>query len=77
MKMQYDNLKAHIKSKIGTNKFYDAVPLMNLPPPKKTLKHHNINAEYKTRLWQIQINLTKKIGPKRPTLPCKLAIKNQ
>ena len=35
MKMQYDNLKAHIKSKIGTNKFYDAVPLMNLPPPQK------------------------------------------
>ena len=32
IKMQYDNLKAHIKSKIGENKHYDAVPLMNQSP---------------------------------------------
>ena len=29
IKMQYDNLKALIKSKIGKNKYYDAVPLLN------------------------------------------------
>ena len=40
IKMQYDNLKAHIKAKIGTNKFYDAIPLMNLP--QKINTHSNI-----------------------------------
>ena len=37
LKMQYDNLRAHVKTKIGTNRFYDAAPLVNQPPPKKTL----------------------------------------
>jgi hypothetical protein len=40
IKMQYDNLKAHVKAKIGTNKFYDAIPLMNLP--QKINTHSNI-----------------------------------
>jgi hypothetical protein len=78
MKMQYDNLKAHIKSKIGTNKFYDAVPLMNLPPPTK--KNSNITTlmqSIKQGSGKYRSILQQKIGPKRPTLPCKLAIKNQ
>ena len=40
--MQYDNLRAHVKTKIGTNRFYDAVPLMNQPPQKNT--HSNITS---------------------------------
>ena len=34
IKMQYYNIKAHIKSKIGKNKHYDAVPFMNQPQKK-------------------------------------------
>ena len=31
MPMQYNNLKAHIRSKVGQNKTYDAIPKLNLP----------------------------------------------
>ena len=34
MPMQYNNLKAHIRSKIGHNKHYDAIPSMNMPHKK-------------------------------------------
>ena len=40
IKMNYDNLKVHIRSKIGTQKHYDAIPLMNLPQKKNT--HQNV-----------------------------------
>ena len=42
MQMQYKNLEFHIKSKIGANKFYDAVPKLNLPQRKYT--HSTINS---------------------------------
>ena len=31
MQMQYYNLRAHIKNKVGPNKFYDAIPKLKLP----------------------------------------------
>ena len=34
--MQYKNLKFHIQSKIGPNKFYDAIPKLSLPQRKHT-----------------------------------------
>jgi hypothetical protein len=46
IKMQYDNLRAHIKSKIGESKHYDAVPLMNHPQKKNT--HTNITSLMKS-----------------------------
>ena len=36
MHMQYKNLEFHIKSKIGLNKLYDAIPKLNLPQKKHT-----------------------------------------
>ena len=36
MQMQYENLKAHIKNKVGLNKFYDAIPKLKLPQKKHT-----------------------------------------
>ena len=36
MQMQYKNLEAHIKSKVGINKKYDAIPKLNLPQKKHT-----------------------------------------
>ena len=36
MQMQYNNLKFHIKCKIGVNKTYDAIPKLNLPQKKHT-----------------------------------------
>ena len=36
MEMQYTNLKFHIKSKIGPNKYYDAIPKQTLPQRKHT-----------------------------------------
>ena len=36
MLMQYKNLEFHIKSKIGLNKLYDAIPKLNLPQKKHT-----------------------------------------
>ena len=42
MQMQYKNLEFHIKSKIGANKFYDAIPKLNLPQRKYT--HSTINS---------------------------------
>ena len=38
MPMQYSNLKAHIRSKIGHNKHYDAIPSMNMPQKIKKNK---------------------------------------
>ena len=34
--MQYTNLKSHIKSHIGLNKKYDAIPIENLPQKRHT-----------------------------------------
>ena len=36
MQMQYTNLKAHIKNKVGHNKVYDAIPKLKLPQKKHT-----------------------------------------
>ena len=36
MQMQYKILEFHIKSKIGQNKLYDAIPKLNLPQKKHT-----------------------------------------
>ena len=36
MHMQYTNLKAHIKNKVGPNKTYDAIPKLKLPQKKHT-----------------------------------------
>merc|ERR1712240_366252 len=36
MHMQYTNLKAHIKTKVGPNKHYDAIPKMKLPQKEHT-----------------------------------------
>ena len=36
MQMQYEILKAHIKNKVGLNKFYDAIPKLKLPQKKHT-----------------------------------------
>ena len=36
MQMQYKNIEAHIKSKVGINKKYDAIPKLNLPQKKHT-----------------------------------------
>ena len=38
IKMNYDNLKAHVKTKIGKHKHFDAIPLMNLPQKKTPTK---------------------------------------
>ena len=32
--MNYENLKAHVKSKVGHNKHYDVIPLFNRPQKK-------------------------------------------
>ena len=42
MQMQYNNLKYHIKSKIGANKSYDAIPKLNLP--QKPFTHCTIGS---------------------------------
>ena len=34
--MQYNNLKAHIKDKVGQNKHYNAIPKMKLPQKEQT-----------------------------------------
>ena len=36
MQLQYSNLRAHIKNKIGLHKFYDAIPKLNLPQKQHT-----------------------------------------
>ena len=38
MPMQYNNLKAHIRYKIGHNKHYDAIPSMNMPQKNRNIK---------------------------------------
>lgn len=42
MQLQYINLRAHIKNKIGQHKFYDAIPKLNLP--QKINTHCSINS---------------------------------
>ena len=42
MQMQYKNLQFHIKSKIGLNKMYDAIPKLNLPQKLNT--HRTISS---------------------------------
>ena len=36
MPMQYNNLKAHIRNKVGQNKAYDAIPMLNTPQKPHT-----------------------------------------
>ena len=36
MQLQYGNLRAHIKNKIGLHKFYDAIPKLKLPQKQHT-----------------------------------------
>ena len=36
MEMQYNNLKVHVKNKVGPNKFYDAIPKFKLPQKQHT-----------------------------------------
>ena len=36
MEMQYNNLRAHIKHRVGPNKFYDAIPKLKLPQKEHT-----------------------------------------
>ena len=45
MQMQYKSLEFHIKSKIGLNKHYDAIPKLNLPQKRHT--HSTIGSLFK------------------------------
>ena len=63
--MNYKNLKAHVTTKIGLNKFYDAIPLMNLPQKKHT--HSNITSflqSIKKGSGKYRAILHKKLNPK-------------
>jgi hypothetical protein len=65
MTLQYNNLKAHIKSKIGPNKTYDAIPNMNLPQKKYT--HSTMNSlmtSIKTGSGKYRAILTRQHTPK-------------
>ena len=54
MHMQYKNLEFHIKSKIGLNKLYDAIPKLNLPQKKHT---HSTIAHWAKRRGHVDIQI--------------------
>ena len=56
MQMQYNNLKAHIRNKVGQNKTYDAIPKFNLPQKPHT--HSTVSSLMKNATQGSEKNTT-------------------